>query len=469
METRKRMEREINLLELVWDVLFGWRQIICCGIVFAVLISGVKYIIDIKGYRPEQNVDIIKQDEVELTTREKEQISNAQEIIKRLEEYQNYLDTSAAMQINPYEKHIIELQYYVKSDYTFNYTQDSQNDYTSSLVALYYNYIVGGEMSQAVIEGADLSISQADISELWSVGWNGNSISIKITELEEEKLERIAEIVKSQLGKKEIELQKIGSHELKLLGEAQNVVVDTAIIDRKNVISNNIISMNTQLNSLKMNMTEQQLNILNSDLEEDLDSETVANIPPSVSKRYILLGMVLGIVIVCIWIVCKAIFTVKLQNSEEIRTLYNMRLLGEITVRSSKKRFLCVIDEKLITIKNRRKKKLTTDQQIKILAANIALSCKQRGIDCIYITGSEYENVDVETLNMLKEELYSQSVQVKEGGNIFYDAESLKQGTEIGNMLFVEQIGQSIYDEIANELNLAKEQNNYILGVAVLV
>ena len=58
---------------------------------------------------------------------------------------------------------------------------------------------------------------------------------------------------------------------------------------------------------------------------------------------------------------------------------------------------------------------------------------------------------------------------VKEGGNIFYDAESLKQGTEIGNMLFVEQTGQSIYDEISNELNLAKEQNNYILGVVVLV
>lgn len=58
----------------------------------------------------------------------------------------------------------------------------------------------------------------------------------------------------------------------------------------------------------------------------------------------------------------------------------------------------------------------------------------------------------------------TQEVQISEGGNIFYDAESLKQGTEIGNMLFVEQKGQSIYDEISNELNLAKEQNNNILG-----
>ena len=36
-------------------------------------------------------------------------------------------------------------------------------------------------------------------------------------------------------------------------------------------------------------------------------------------------------------------------------------------------------------------------------------------------------------------------------------------------MIFVEQTGKSIYDEISNELNLAREQKNQILGVVVLV
>ena len=131
--------------------------------------------------------------------------------------------------------------------------------------------------------------------------------------------------------------------------------------------------------------------------------------------------------------------------------------------------FLSVIDDKLLAIKNRRKKKLSVEQQVKVIAANISLSCKQQGIENIYMTGSEYENADIATLDMLKRELTSQNIQVKEGGNIFYDAESLKQGTEIGNMIFVEQTGESIYDEISNELNLAREQKNQILGVVVLV
>jgi hypothetical protein len=104
-----------------------------------------------------------------------------------------------------------------------------------------------------------------------------------------------------------------------------------------------------------------------------------------------------------------------------------------------------------------------------MVTANIALSCKQQGIDCIFMTGSEFEKADATVLAMLKQELSTQGIQVKEGGNIFYDVESLKQGTEIGNILFVEQKGESIYDEISNELNLANEQKNNIVGFVVLV
>ena len=85
------------------------------------------------------------------------------------------------------------------------------------------------------------------------------------------------------------------------------------------------------------------------------------------------------------------------------------------------------------------------------------------------MTGSDYEDIDTKTLDMLKTELAVQNVQVVEGGNIFYDADSLKAGAEIGYLLFVERAGKSIYDEISNEINLAKEYRNYIIGFIVLV
>ncbi len=466
MEVQERVDREINLVELFWQFLLSWRQIICFGIIFAVLLGGLKYVRDVRIYQASQNVDIEQQEE-SLPEAEMQQVLEARNLMARIEEYENYLDNSTLMQINLYEKPVVELQYYIDSDYTFNYTQDTQNDYTTALMALYYNYIISGEMNSKVAKEVGLSVSEADVSELWSISQAENSMSIKFTCPQKEKMDDVAEIIKGQLDKKETEFQEVGAHKLKLMDESENVIVDYGLIDRKNTISNNIATINTQLNTLKTGLTEQQLALVENKQAEE-ESELVAA-KPKISKKYTVLGAVLGIFLIAVWIACKMLFTAKLQSPEEIRALYNARLLGAVGIQPRKKPFLSMIDNKILGIKNRRKKKLTVQQQVKVIVANIALYCKQEEIDCIYMSGSEFENMDSGIIDMLRRELSAQGIQVKEGGNIFYDAESLKLSTEMGHIVFVEQVGKSIYDEILNELNLAKEQKNNILGVVVLV
>lgn len=466
MEVKERVDREINLVELFWQFLLSWRQIVCFGIIFAVLLGGLKYVRDIRIYQASQNVDIVQQED-SLPESEMQQVLEAKNLMARIEEYENYLDSSALMQINLYEKPVVELQYYIDSDYTFNYTQDTQNDYTAALMALYYNYIISGEMNSKVAKEVGLSVSEADVSELWSISQAGNSMSIKFTCPQKEKMDDVAEIIKSQLSKKETEFQEVGSHKLKLMGESENLIVDNTLIDRKNTISNNIATINTQLNTLKAGLTEEQLALVENNQEEAENKLVV--VKPRVSIKYTMLGGVLGIFFIAVCIACKMLFTAKLQSPEDIRMLYNTRLLGEVAILPKKKTFLSRIDNKILEMKNRRKKKLTVQQQVKVIAANIVLYCKQEEVGCIYMSGSEFESMDSGILDMLKKELSAQNILVKEGGNIFYDAESLKLGTETGNMVFVEQVGKSIYDEISNELSLAKEQKNNILGVVVLV
>ncbi len=463
METQEKKMREINLAELFWQMIFKWRPIICFGILFAVLLCGMKYTMDMRSYRASQNIDT-EQLASELTEEERQQVTQANNLSARIREYEDYLESSTCMKIDPYHKPMVELQYYVDSEYTFNYTEESKNDFTSSLMTLYYNYIMSGEMSQNIINEAKLSINQADLSELWGVSQIGNSISIKIICPEKDKMDMVATSIKTHLSSKEAEFQDIGPHKLKLLNESQNIVVDNNLIDRKNTISNNISTMSSQLKALKTNMNSQQLLLLQSEENESKDTEKAG-----FNLKFMILGGFFGVFLVCFWVVCKMLFTARLQSSDEIRSLYNIRLLGEITVPSKKHHFLSVIDDKLMAIKNRKKKRLSMEQQIKMIATNLSLSCRQQNIDCIYLTGSEYENADTKILSLLKKELSAQNIQLKEGGNIFYDTESLKQSSEIGNILLVEQKGQSIYDEISNELSLAKEQNTRILGAIVLV
>lgn len=467
MKTQEKVECEINIIEIFWDVLLEWRRIICFGILFAVLISGMRYFMDIRSYRASLNIDL-EEAKSELKKEELEKIEDAKLIKSRIDEYEKYQQKSALMQIDPYEKHVLELQYYVKSDYIINYTKDSERDYTSELTSIYCNYISSGELAQKVIDESNLSITQEDFRELLSVSQSSNTIYITISYADTNKLEAICEVLKDFLKQKEPELQEIGSHSLKLIEESQNVVVDSALIEKKNSIFSSIASLNSQLDALKAGMSSEQQTILELEIEK-MSGESEEEEVPSFSIKYLILGAIMGGFLVCLWIVCKVIFTAKLQNPEEIRTLYGMRLFGEVTVSGRKKRFLSAIDDKILALKNRKKKKVTADQQIKVLSANIALSCKQQDINCIYISGSEYEKVDKTVLDKLKKELSAQNIKVKEGGSISYDAASLQIGIEIGHILFIEQARQSIYDEIYNEINLVQEQHSDILGFVVLV
>ena len=468
MEPNGKMEREINLVELIWNILFSWRKIICSAIIFAVIFTGGKYLRDRSAFRMSLENDSAHE-EIQLTAEEQEQVENAKTMMSRIENYQKYLDESALMQIDPYEKPVVELQYYVKSDYTYNYTRDNQSDYTGDIMALYCNYVRSGEMSDKVIKAAKLSISQADFSELCYATQNGNTMAITIAWTDIEKLDEISDLVKNELIQKEKDFQEVGSHKLRLLRESKNVVADTDLAERKNLYSNNVANINMQLNTMRASMSEQQLKLLQSEEDPESKDDEILILEPSINKKYMLVGFVFGMFLICLWTVIKVIFNEKLQVPEEICTLFNIRVLGEISSESDRKRFLSIFDDKLLAIKNRRKKKLSREWQIKRVVANVSLTCKQQNIEKIYMTGSDYEDIDTKTLDMLKTELAVQNVQVVEGGNIFYDADSLKAGAEIGYLLFVERAGKSIYDEISNEINLAKEYRNYIIGFIVLV
>ena len=218
MGTHGKMEQEINLMDLFWNILLAWRQIICFGIIAAILVSGLKYVLDYRAYRIAQNIEK-EREEINLTEEEEEDLETARVMVKRIKNYEKYLNESVLMQIDPYEKPVAELQYYVESDYTYNYTQDNPYDYTGNLMALYCNYIKSGEMSRKVIEAANLSVSQADFSELCSVSQNGTTIAISITWAEMDKLDEISEFIKTELKEKESDFQEVGSHSLKLLRE----------------------------------------------------------------------------------------------------------------------------------------------------------------------------------------------------------------------------------------------------------
>ncbi len=471
MGTQEKAEREINLVDLFWKILLNWRKLICFGILFAILVGGMRYFLDVRAYQALKNIDVEKVKEG-MEKEELKQLADAVSLQRRIDNFKSYLDKSAIMKMDPYAKPVLELQYYVQSDYIINYTEDKEHDYTLELISMYCNYIGSGEMTKKVIEELSLPISQEDFAELVTVsGPRGNdsgTIFFTISYADSESLEKISDVVKSLLDQKSSEFQKIGSHKLNLINESQNIVVDSTLADKKNNIYNNITTLELQLKTAKAGLSENQKILFDLEVSE-MRGEELEDEQPAFHLKYMILGMMAGIFLVCVWIACKVIFASKLQTAEEIHSRYGLRLLGVFeTSGNQKKRFLSGIDNLLFRLKNRRKKNLPVERQLEVISANIALSCRQSEIDSIYMTGSEYEKADKGLLDKLKKEVAKQNIKVLDGGNIMYDAVSVKSAMEIGNIVLVELKGISAYNEIDREIDLFKQYHANILGVIVM-
>lgn len=467
--------RAVKLADLFWEILFGWRRVICCALVFAVVLVGVKYGKDIKVYQKNKNLAAELENEsspggssFELTVKEWQAINDASSLEKRIKKFENYMEQSAYMSIDPYAENRMEIQYYVDSDYIINYTRDNTKDYTDDVVNTYCNYITSGEVSKGIIDKLKLDITTEDFSELISVQKDDTTILVNIIYPNGDELTEIADRMDNLLKNKEAELQEIGTHTLKLIQKNQNVVVDQSLITARDSILNSIMSLKNQLKVLENEMTDTQKQILAGEKEDSTEEgEETELSKPQLSMKYMVLGLAIGIMLGCIWSVLLALYSGKMQNGEEMQSIFGMRIFGKLDIGCEEKKPGRFVDRKIKNWKNRKKKKLSQEQQMKLAAANIGILCKKEGIEHIYITGSEYENINQELKEQLKIKLREQNLEISEGNDIFYDVSSLEKAVDINNILLIEKPGLSLYEEIANEIRLAEEHNICILGAVV--
>ena len=244
MENKDGLEREISLTEVFWNVLLGWRKILCLAVVFGILLGGFRYMRDVGQYHSEQGTN---KSTSTLTDAELSEVNNIKRLKDQLEKDQDYLENSAAMQMDPYCVPILELQYYIKSDYVMNYTRDVIPDYTPALGGMYFRYIASGEMRQNILDESGLTISSEEFEEMIDVSQSSNILYITVKYPEEEKIDDISECIKKFINQKQQDFQKIGSHQLVLMGESQNTIVDESILEKKNSIFTDRKS--TRLNS----------------------------------------------------------------------------------------------------------------------------------------------------------------------------------------------------------------------------
>lgn len=477
-----RIEREISLSNLFWKLLLGWRRWLAAAIIFAILIATFDYVRDSAAYKNAMSQqEKIQQGQIDetisLTVEEQEEVDTVKELQKTIAKTKEYMDNSIRMNLNPYEEKVLVLQYYVDSEYTFNYTQENENDYTDEVLASYCNYVTSGAMVTEICNQAELEISEAYLQELISSSSNADTFQIIVIFNETEMLEQLSNVIQTVVENQTSDIAKqIGSHSLKLLSINIKTQADTSLATQQKTQSDALSAYRTQLTSLKDALTEAQLTVLNMEIQQEeaeegaeIETDVVVPVSPSFSVKMLILGFIVGVFLACVWIVLEVLFTSKIQEAKELSDLFGVRMIGELHSENPKKKFLGIIDSVILKMKNRNKKQLTREQQFKIICSNIEIACKKVGVDKVYLTGSEIEKLDSQWISEIKELLAAAGITAANGENISYDAKSLKEMAETGYVVFMEQVGISLYNEVEKEVRTARENSVEIVGSIVIV
>lgn len=454
-------EQEISLEQLIWKMIMGWRVWLILGVLFAVIVPGVQYMRSERAYQGK--IKSPTQIEVEqaaklLTQEEKVDVENVFKIQKRKKKARTYIKKSILMQLDPYKVDELLLTYSVKG---------TKNDpmIADALTA----YVIAELDKTQIFDGIIENENPEYMDELVSAyKYSGDSAKVKTVEIRvygrnQEELKEIDGRMQAAMEKKIRELEQTESGaKIILLSTGIKTVVDGEIYDRQQGMQDRYDAETRRITELTANFSEQQKTYLTglgkTDKEIADEDKPVKNI--SISKKYILLGGIVGVFLGMCCIAGVYILSGRLREPEELADGFLLRQHG-IVVKDGKKKG---IDAFLLRLKNRKKVMIPEQEAWELAAGNVCLYCRKNEIGHLFITGSEFSKVDEDGRNILKKKLEAQGTQVFFGDNINYDKEALERAGDCEGVLLIELVGWSRYAEIEKQLKTLKNQNMNMIG-----
>ncbi len=293
-----------------------------------------------------------------------------------------------------------------------------------------------------------------------------NTFFVLVKYTDDESLQSVSKAIQKNLKDRQADIEeRIGSHKLVLVSENYQIQTDSDLANAQKAVTDLIKSYQDQITTMTSAMTEEQLKAVDSEVADESDSkteaeDTVVATTPVFSKKYVILGFVMGIFLAALYLVCVAVLSNKLQEAEELVRFYKLRQFGILTQNKGAKGLTGF----LLRIKYRNQKMLSADASVQLAISNIELYCKNEGITKVFLTGSEIERVAKTTITKIVEGLATKGIQTVYGENICYDAAAMREASEAGHVVLVEITDVSIYQEIEKELRMLKDWNVDVAG-----
>lgn len=464
-------ERIVSLSDLIEEIFRKIWLVVVLAVIFALTFGGYKYRQDraaVEAATAAQGNDL----ESSVSSDEMLQVRYVQGLQDQLSWQEEYMDNSVLTQINPYMENQVSIQFVIR-------TQEAN---VSGVMSAFDNYVTGGGLAEDLQEkypeistnyltelfsfDRDVNVINSGNAETIEVADNGNVFCVNVVQTDRDSCEALAsDVITAVMDFYTASTQTLGNYNVEILDRTFSTVVDQELQTYQAEQSTSLETLRNTLIDCKGELSEAQLQMLNRDSENDMTSTSNESVSISVgiSKKYVGVGALAGIVLAVIIIILRYIFRGTVNLGIEFQTMFNLSVFGQVDLHE-KKNILVAAWRRLLN----KRKNVSLEEQKQLVLENILSYCRQEQLQKILFVGSGEHLQDMPWMAQLMSELKQEGIDSDCAGKFPYSPQAMAKSQEYGAVIFVETLRVSRYDDVMNGVKKCLEQNREIGGVLVL-
>lgn len=456
MDYMENDEMVIDLRVLFWELLKKWKIILIVGIIGAIALGAYGAVKNMDTTLEDMSIKELKKkmEDTDINT-----VKHAVSLWEQMDEKLKYKEESVYLSIDWTNEDLAHI------DYMFNANKD--NKYIRQL---YISFIEDGELcyriNQEYNEIDVKSLNQLiyyqanngrvnigeDSEKNYDKGDDLNRmLSIGIIGKDKKQCEKLLELVEKHMMQYYEEVAaKYEGHTIEELGSSITKVMDTGLASAHSDWETQLNTLYTQYQQLYTSLDEMQLALYDKMIDADKEEEDESII----SKKYILLGGVLGVFVVAAIIVLLSIIRDKVYVQRQITDRIPIRVFGTYGKNNSKFAKSILGDTGT-----------DSEQDFDVMISKIKLYCSQNDVTNLYLQDNTISTNGKDKYKKVFDSLTHIGVPCK---NVDFANASDINGDITGAgscVIVVEELGERKAKEISNNLKELREMFVMVGGI----
>ena len=458
-----RDEQEIDLIDVCRQILKKWYVILAFMLVGLAVGSAAGYMrsaktVDAETLKPvtseensAQNLETLKEKLSDKEVNEAEAAVDSYRSLKKIySDRVKYGDNSIRMKIDSESVPTLTSSYVIDDYYEVTYPTIEKATNINNIVSIYSKKLYDDTVINEVREALGGSVAETYVKELYSVSLAGDSIlNITVTARSKEECQSVMDVLTKYFESAIPDAKKHCAHSITYLETNYSRDVNPNLLLEQQAQADALAAIERNMLSLSTSLTADQKlyfnALINGEAESEVeDKESKTIVVRSFNIKYTALGAMAGAFLVIAFICAIYVLSQTIKTKDEISSLFGVNLLG-------------VLNDK-------------AEGEIGMIAAGAGLGSKKAKAGKIYITGSlsdeTIKNIRTKVSDAIKKN-YSDLI-IDNGDSALTDPVSLSSLADADAVIIIEKLRKSKYDDIAKEIEIAKNYEVKVLG-AVMV